>query len=109
MLVAEHNGFRYTATPSGAHYLLHSYDNQPALVKPNGYRAWYADGVRQRVIYANGIQKFYDQGELVRIVWTDGAEVNLRKGKFHCETGPAVITHSGTCYWFLRGKRQKRG
>ncbi len=96
---------RYTFAPEGLHYVLHSYDNQPAHVKANGYRAWYDMGVRQRVIYANGVEKLYEQGELVRIIWPDGATVYLKSGKFHNDNGPAIVSHNGTCYWFLRGRR----
>jgi hypothetical protein len=112
------HGTQYRYVANGLHFLLHGTESEPALIRPNGYRAFYCEGRRHRmtgpaVIYANGTVKYYQEGLLHRdngpaVVYPDGARVYAKKGRIHREDGPAVIGHGGACYWFLNGRRLSR-
>ena len=75
------------------HGKLHR-DDGPAVIMPNGYRAykaWYKNGERHR-----------EDGPAV--ICSDGCKAWWRDGKRHREDGPAWINPNGTRKWYQNGK-----
>jgi hypothetical protein len=70
---------------------LHSYNDKPAIIYPNVYRAWYKEGRKHR-----------EDGPA--IIYSDGDQYWLKEGKKHREDGPAVILSNGSQYWFKKNK-----
>lgn len=72
-LTTETNGFTYITTDGN----LHSEDDEPSCVYPDGTRWWYRNGQIHR-----------DGGPAV--IWSNGVEEWFQNGKRHREDGPAV-------------------
>lgn len=94
--IFEQGGYRYT-TVDGE---LHSVDDAPAMVYPDGTQWWYRGG------------KVHRDGAAA-ILWHNGVEEWFQDGKRHRDDGPAVslpdedgITHSrrGLKEWWVQGK-----
>ena len=91
--------------------LLHSFNDEPAVILEDGESHWYAKGKLHRVngpavICANGNQQWYINGQLHRendqpaIMNANGDRRWYVNGKLHRENDlPAVILANGTSYW----------
>ena len=63
----------------------------PAVIYPEGHRAWYKDGQRHR-----------PDGPAVE--WTNGYRAWYQNGQRHRLDGPAIVYPSGRREWWLNGK-----
>ncbi len=59
--------------------LLHSFDDEPAVIYKDGTKWWYEDGEVSR------------RGDKPAVIWWNGVEEWWEAGVRHRETGPAVI------------------
>jgi hypothetical protein len=72
---------------------LHSYNDEPAVIRPNGTKEWYQNG------------KLHRDGDLPAVVWDDKTMFWYKDGKIHRNNDlPAVIRPSGTSEWYQNGK-----
>jgi len=62
------------------------------LVRPDGYRAWWRDGLLHRA-YGPAIER------------ADGYRSWWRNGKLHRDDGPAIERADGSCEWWVDGER----
>jgi len=62
------------------------------LVRPDGYRAWWSDGLLHR-----------DDGPAIERA--DGYRSWWRNGKLHRDDGPAIERADGSCEWWVDGER----
>ena len=84
--VDEYDTVRY-CNSSGQLHRVHG----PAVVRPDGHRAWYQNGQRHRL---NG----------PAIEWTGVGCAWFQNGQRHRIEGPAVEYEDGFCEWWLDGK-----
>lgn len=121
------NGFRLAAGTvqikdivNGRTYLngvLHSFDDQPAIITGNGNQYWFRYGMQHRdndlpaVIHANGTHEWYQLGKLHRtddkpaIIHINGNQYWYQLGNIHRDNNlPAIIYASGTHEWYQLNK-----
>jgi hypothetical protein len=78
-----------TRNPSGQ---LHSFDDKPAIVFPNGTKMWYKNGAYHR------------DNDNPAIVHSDGTKSWWKNGKNHRDNGePSFIYFNGDMAWFFNG------
>lgn len=85
------------------------------ITRPNGYEAWYRDGLLHRedgpaFIDPSGAEGWYLHGRRHRadgpaIAGPNGYEAWYRDGMLHREDGPAIVRADGWREWWLRGYR----
>lgn len=88
--VLDVDGIPFTMT-IGENYMLHSYNDQPAVSYADGYTEWYNNNERHRkygpaIIHPDGTQEYF---------W---------KGLLHREDGPAIIRRDGKKKFYFHGK-----
>lgn len=72
--------------------VLHSYNNQPAIIKNYGVRVWYREGK---------LHSFNDQPALI---YANGSKEWYKEGKLHRDNDlPAIILIDGTKFWYQEG------
>ena len=77
-----------------ANGVLHSFDDKPAEIRPNGTQIWYKNG------------KTHRDGDLPAIIWADGVRVWCQNGYTHRENDlPAIIFADGDVMWYKNGER----
>ena len=72
--------------------LLHSFDDNPAVIYPNGHKRWYQNG------------KIHRGNDLPAIVYADGEKCWYQHDKIHRDNGPARIYADGTQIWYFNDK-----
>jgi len=89
-----------------------SRDDLPAVIRADGTKEWYWNGLRHRegglpaIIRADGVKKWYDFGELWSIEDSKSERyVKMVQGQYrlHREDGPAVLYPNGTKKWYQEG------
>ena len=85
---------------------------RPALVKKDGTREWWHNGVCTRREEPNGKTTWLNRGLPHRdnapaIVYPDGTKEWYQHGRRHRKDGPAVERPDGKNEWWLKGVRQK--
>lgn len=98
---------------------IHSENDQPAMIFPDGAKMWYKNGEIHRdndlpaVILSDGTQEWYKVGLLHRendlpaIEYADGTKAWCKNGRFHRDNKPAVIYYDGTEIWYNDGSITK--
>jgi hypothetical protein len=91
---------------------LHREDG-PAIVRTDGYRAWYLNGFLHRedgpaIEDSDGTKQWFLNGRLHRedgpaVKMSDGYEAWYLNGRYHRENGPAIIHSDGSVEWYLEG------
>ena len=102
-------------------YSLHSFNDEPAVIRSDRYKAWYKEGELHRdgdepaVIDSNGRKVWYKEGKRHRegdepaIIFSDGTKAWYKEGELHRDGDePAVIDSDGRKVWYKEGKREKR-
>ena len=67
----------------------------PAVVRSNGNRAWWQNGLRHRV-------------DGPAIVYADGCRAWFQNGRRHRIDGPAIEYPDGSKFWYINGKELTR-
>lgn len=103
---------------------LHSFDDEPAIVYPNGEQNWYIDGVQERggdrrsrvTTHADGTvnQFWYKNGLLHRdndlpaVIGHDGTQMWYQDGRQHRgDDKPAIVRFNGSRLWLVNGQQHR--
>ena len=94
-------------------------EDGPALIYPNGYKAWWINGQRHRedgpaIIYADGHKAWWINGQRHKIdgpafIGTNGSKAWWINGKKHREDGPAIIGTNGDKAWRINDQYYGKG
>jgi len=92
---------------------LHSFEDEPALKKPDGTLVWYKHGSIHRlngpaVISPDGSVEYYEEGKLHRfnnpaVIWADGSVAYYQHGIKHRNNGPAIHYSDGIEVFYRNG------
>ncbi len=102
--------FKIEIDGDNSRYILHREGNQPAVIKRNGCKEYWINGVFIGEIRKNGDELWYDEnhqlhreGDLPASI-TSYEQVWYKHGKIHREADqPAVIKSDGTQVWYKDG------
>ena len=96
---------------------LHSFDDKPAIIYPNGEKRWFHNGKCHRdndkpaIISPNGEKRWYQYGNIYRdndepaVIDRYGTQKWYQNGKLHRDNDkPAVIHSKGGKEWYQHGK-----
>lgn len=96
--------------------LLHSYNDEPAVVFPDNTKMWFTNGILHRltgpaVIVGDVYEEWHRYGILHRdngpaLVYMNGHKEWYKDGKLHRDNGPAILTDFVAAY-YIDGKHQK--